>query len=531
MRSTVLVSNLSLPGIPNRPLFTMGFDMRTINLFTLTRPSQQLNEIEFNSYLSICGETAARLRSTEILAIRHLVDNLHTRYSTAIKHFDGFAVSYSVPQISKEFDLLKIGSSAVLNIEIKSQLSSKEKIRKQLLQNRHYLEHLEKPILQFTCVSTPDTIFRLLEDGTLCESSWEELADAFQRQELSSPYPDDFDAVFHPSQFLVSPFNNTEAFLAHQYYLTDQQEEYKKQILGGVSSGIDHPLHYAITGRPGTGKTLLLYDIAREISKRAGGAVCIIHGGSLNDGQNTINEARQGIRIIDAKSFASQPPEQYKALLFDEAQRIYPGQLSQAMEWAKDNEVPCIFSFDTSQSLSETEKQFENEKMIDEFLSSSNCKLVLSNKIRTNKAVAGFIKAMLRLEKKSKEHLSYPVEILYARSYSEAREIISELEIKGYQYISLTNSRYTTSTLDYQQSNHSMNTHHVIGQEFDKVAVSLDHHFFYDESGNLQAKPHPHPDYLLIRLLFQAVTRARSSLAIVVVDNPPLFKNIYSILE
>lgn len=46
-------------------------------------------------------------------------------------------------------------------------------------------------------------------------------------------------------------------------------------------------------------------------------------------------------------------------------------------------------------------------------------------------------------------------------------------------------------------------THHVIGQEFDKVVMLLDSSFYYDENGTLQGIPHPNPDYLYPNLFYQ----------------------------
>ena len=57
---------------------------------------------------------------------------------------DGFIYSYTVPQLNKEFDLVKVAESACMNIELKSERVTIEKMEKQLLQNRHYLKMLGK---------------------------------------------------------------------------------------------------------------------------------------------------------------------------------------------------------------------------------------------------------------------------------------------------------------------------------------------------------------------------------------------------
>ena len=48
----------------------------------------------------------------------------------SIRGFDGFFVSYSIPQIGKEFDLLRFGRNYILNIELKSELRVAQKDQK-----------------------------------------------------------------------------------------------------------------------------------------------------------------------------------------------------------------------------------------------------------------------------------------------------------------------------------------------------------------------------------------------------------------
>ncbi|EAI1237051.1 hypothetical protein A0U21_00460 [Campylobacter lari] len=44
-------------------------------------------------------------------------------------------------------------------------------------------------------------------------------------------YAEHLDALFSPLNFLISPFNNTTSFLNDKYYLTQQQEEIKTDLL------------------------------------------------------------------------------------------------------------------------------------------------------------------------------------------------------------------------------------------------------------------------------------------------------------
>jgi len=74
------------------------------------------------------------------------------------------------------------------------------------------------------------------------------------------------------------------------------------------------------------------------------------------------------------------------------------------------------------------------------------------------------------------------------------------------------------------------NAHRVIGQEFDNVIVFIDNHFRYIDN-KLQSRTAPNPDHILKQLLFQAVTRCREKLCLVVIGETEIFKNILNILH
>ena len=57
---------------------------------------------------------------------------------------ENFIYSYEIDHLNKEFDLIRIFENSVVNIEIKSENVSNEKIIKQLKRNKHYLSLLQK---------------------------------------------------------------------------------------------------------------------------------------------------------------------------------------------------------------------------------------------------------------------------------------------------------------------------------------------------------------------------------------------------
>ena len=100
---------------------------------------------------------------------------------------------------------------------------------------------------------------------------------------------------------------------------------------------------------------------------------------------------------------------------------------------------------------------------------------------------------------------------------------------KGYIFINYSKSNYESSP--YAAYEEDYDTHHVIGQEFDKVVMLMDDSFYYDEHGILKGIAHPNPDYLYPNLFYQGVTRVREKLAIVVVGALNLFESITSIID
>ena len=121
---------------------------RTINLYALSRvPSGDC----FNQFEKAYSQrqVKALTQDHEISSLHHFVDWLMEE-GVEIYQLDGFYFSFKIPQISKEFDLLKFNENECLNIELKSEPVPETKIKDQLIKNRHYLSHIGKKIYSFT---------------------------------------------------------------------------------------------------------------------------------------------------------------------------------------------------------------------------------------------------------------------------------------------------------------------------------------------------------------------------------------------
>ncbi|MFG5501843.1 hypothetical protein ACFJYO_15745, partial [Enterococcus faecalis] len=63
------------------------------------------------------------------------------------------------------------------------------------------------------------------------------------------------------SNLIISPYSQPELFKEHRYFLTDDQLLKRNEIIDSRSR------LFLIKGGPGTGKTMLLFDLARKYVK------------------------------------------------------------------------------------------------------------------------------------------------------------------------------------------------------------------------------------------------------------------------
>ena len=264
---------------------------KPINLYIQSRISDELsfNRVKFHSSKrQDCGKT----KEHEIGSLRKIVDAFIAQ-GLSPKELDGFFFGFHIPQIGKEFDLLKFSQTEVINIEFKSQVVPEEQILTQLIKNKHYLAHLGKEEFLYTVVTDTMTCYELCIDNTIKAVDFSVISQKVKT--FACNYLTDIDSMFRASEFLVSPLNTPEKFIRGEYFLTQAQEQIKKRILDTVSN-LDTHGYVSLTGRPGTGKTLLLYDIAKELAKKD--KTLIIHCGKLADGQDLLNKCINNFCVV-----------------------------------------------------------------------------------------------------------------------------------------------------------------------------------------------------------------------------------------
>ena len=498
--------------------------MKSVNLYLLTRQvaPEILSEYEY----ALSGrDKSIKCRTEEIDMISSIVDQFFM-CGAAPHAYDGWFYAFTIPQIGKEFDLLRISEDAVINIELKSQPVELRRVEKQLYQNRYYLGHLNKKIYSFTLIHDYESMRVMRYDNELKYSSFEEIISVIGKDFCESGIEQFFDPCF----YLVSPINTPDRFLEKEYFLNNQQTSIRKSIMEADS---ERRL-FGIRGSAGTGKTLLLYDIAFAYGESR--PTCIVHSGMLSEGHQYLKEHADRVDLLPAKMVDRKTLEKYEIICVDETQRLYASVLDDILGAAEQESKRCIFAYDFSQALSKSEIRRNNPERLNRIEGFEEFRL--KDRVRTNNEINSFIRNMLWLYDRPKRKMTYEdVDVLCANDTREADLILRLYMSRGYQLITLfpspvdegdavVRSEGDPDALYYEDA---ASSREVIGQEYDKVIVVMDSNFYYNEFGELAGRSQPDPDYLFTRLFYQNITRARSSLSFVVLNNPEVFETLIKI--
>lgn len=490
--------------------------LKRVNIQSLLQAKDSLKEEGFKGFLKYYG---IEIKGAEIEDLRSLAKALRD-IGCNIGSLDRFYVGYKIPQISKEFDLLRFGRKCILNIELKSNCPE-DKIKKQLIRNKYYLSFIGRKVYAFTFVAESQELYFLRDDEQLEKTKVDQLAELLTNQEIDDTEVPD--VLFNPSDYLVSPFNSTEKFLAGGYFLTNQQEDVKNQIIDSLKPP-KAAKFISIIGSAGTGKTLLTYDIAKHLIGSERKAL-IIHCGQLNDGH--IELIKNGWAITPIKNYGNHDLANYDLVIIDEAQRIYLKQLDTIIEKAKLANCCCIFSHDKLQTLANWEEMRDVSAKIGSINPITQYKL--SEKIRTNKEIAAFIKMLFNSKKSLSISTNGNIEINYFNITEDAKSYVDALDESKWEILRFTPSQYKKEHHEKYSEESNRTSHQVIGQEFDGVAVTIDRFFSYADNGDLIYTGNAYYDPP--KMLFQNITRSRKKLNLIIIGNEELLNRCISILQ
>ncbi|MBW0933543.1 DNA/RNA helicase domain-containing protein [Priestia megaterium] len=498
--------------------------MKTVHLLSLINAKKNLTDTAFQKFLD---HYDIKIKEDELLDLGSLVSQLlNERILTQTQVLDilqRFYVGFTINQIGKEFDLLRFGKNNVINIELKRK-NTGAKMTKQLVRNKYYLGFLNKEILNFTYVAEEEKLYQLDEDESLIEVNLKILVSELLNQDLIEI--ENIHNEFDPSNYLISPFNSTPEFIEDKYFLTENQEVIKKNILDiDVKAG---PCFVSLEGRAGTGKTLLTYDIAKEC-RRMEKEVLIFHVGSLNPGHMRLKN-NYGWNISSISKYSHYDFKDYDLIIVDETQRMSTIQVDHFLSKAEDTDTKYIFAYDYQQCLATWEINSNIPQYIEQKVAPAHFEL--TEKIRTNKEIASFIKNFFDLSKKSPKQQYSNIHVEYFSTSLAVQKELEVLKSQDWKVINYTPSKFDRYPTDRYQNDFEDSAHAVVGQEFDKVVVVLDEHFYYDNQKKLSTRgwnttPYYHPT----KMLFQMVTRTRKKLHIIILKNESVLSECLKILH
>ena len=455
--------------------------MKSISIYTITRNQniECLQKLE----RQLSGRTYfLKMREWELESMKALVRELEVHMQDV--HALRFFYSFQVPRLGKEFDLLQIKDDQIVNIELKSGKVSDEAVRKQLLQNRYYLSVQGKMIQSYTYISSQERLVRLNNHDHIVEADWDQLCLALQRQ--SKDYEGDIEDLFQAEMYLFSPVTEPERFLNKEYFLTSQQKDIERRILDKIRK-VKYG-YFWFSGLPGTGKTLLLYDIAMKLSVHQ--KVCMIHCGETGKEWKILHDRLLRIAFLSDSRLEECPDfKEYSAILVDEAHLLSVKELHRILELSEKH--PVIFSGDDEDMISDEEmdrtmlREIEHLPDIQSFH--------LTNRIRTNAELSSFIQNMMHLPEKRMVRYYPHIQVVYANDEEEA-----EILLKGYQ---------------------------------NQLVFIIDERYYYDEKGYLREQRQKHQKPTAVRTLFHRLNEAREEFAIIVKRNEAVYEVLLELLQ
>ena len=455
--------------------------MKSISIYAITRNQniECLQKLE----RQLSGRTYfLKMREWELESMKALVRELEVHMQDV--HALRFFYSFQVPRLGKEFDLLQIKDDQIVNIELKSGKVSDEAVRKQLLQNRYYLSVQGKMIQSYTYISSQERLVRLNNHDHIVEADWDQLCLALQRQ--SKDYEGDIEDLFQAEMYLFSPVTEPERFLNKEYFLTSQQKDIERRILDKIRK-VKYG-YFWFSGLPGTGKTLLLYDIAMKLSVHQ--KVCMIHCGETGKEWKILHDRLLRIAFLSDSQLEECPDlKEYSAILVDEAHLLSVKELHRILELSEKH--PVIFSGDDEDMISDEEmdrtmlREIEHLPDIQSFH--------LTNRIRTNAELSSFIQNMMHLPEKRMVRYYPHIQVVYANDEEEAGILL-----KGYQ---------------------------------NQLVFIIDERYYYDEKGYLREQRQKHQKPTAVRTLFHRLNEAREEFAIIVKRNEAVYEVLLELLQ
>lgn len=418
----------------------------------------------------------------------------------------------------EQFDILRFARDSILNVELKTQYPKDglDGIYDQLDRHTYLLNTLGKNVFAFTFVLDTNELFKI-DQGELVKVDFREVANNIEEEYIEENSLKLIDA----STIIISPYSEPDKFIESRYFLNDRQKEIRNLILERNRG------KFSISGGAGTGKSLVLFDLAKEFNKSK--SILYIFVASIKNTSQLSNKYGFLFKSIsEVNRWSISDYNKYDVILIDEAQLLTKNQYDVFIN----STATIIFSVDKEQVFKHNEKIEDIQALLDANPDVENH--ALTDRVRSDKSLSTFIKKLFNLKARGLEPMEFPkVNVVYFANVCGAREFIRDCE-KVDNYCCIEIAEYTTVSSKVKKRKQilsdSENGFTVIGREYDNVLIPIDERVYYNEDAKLIAVSNEFYPYLEINNLFEGITRVKRNLLFVVINNTVMFKTIQEII-
>lgn len=506
----------------------MKFDLKE-NLF-------RGEEVTLDDFNEILGEDSKKFRKEELTQLARLI-NICIGSGLRIPAFERIFFNYKIEGLrGGELDLIKINESTVINIEFKDvtkisvdeYVTHEQKLERQLKERRVWLSVLERNIvsLGYICTDKEDRFYILDHRGLKKLNNIEEVLGILTESKTDFNI-DNLSVYLNKERLNISPINDDSVFIENKYELTDQQATVVNDILNSNSN-----IHM-VKGKAGTGKSLVAFLLAEELSKREKRVILFFMADNSGLYKKYKNEKFKILTLANSESenkrFEKIYSKTFDVLIIDEAQRLSKKQIEKLKNKYIDQNNKCkiIFFLDPEQSMISDNEGRLIKSTIEKLVENKNIRK-LNKVLRFNQDMEAFIRKIFNMPVGKGNYKKANVNIVRTKDIDEAKEYTEYLK-KNYNYIALKPLQLNTVVRGFKQD---WDGYKVIGKEFDNIIIPLDKGYLYSKNGLIVSEKNEYTGgHNQQKLLYEIFTRVKNELTILVIDNEQLYKDLTNIMK
>lgn len=418
----------------------MEYEYNLVNLSVLV-DKNKTDIIQFLRYNGI-----KKFDEYDVIALSNIIPKID------INNRKGFNISYVINKIDKEFDLVKLDTKTIVNIELKistaevNQCISNYKIFKK--------EYPNYDIIIFCYESTTNKLYILNnEEDELKESSFDYLNLILKSIKEGKKIDININ--------VCSVYYEPSVFFEKKYILSESQLDIKNKILA------DESKISLVAARAGTGKSLLALDLYEYYSKKTNYSVCYLTPFKLFDVIN--NELIKYCGMETILNYIKKG-KKYDICIIDEAQRIKKDDLNKLDSLISKK---IILLGDINQNI-DWERTFSSL-----YEDKSNSIHIMNQSIRTDDTFECFARKVLNMSKvklknKQVDKKKIQIEMVSGELVNQLSEHIY-IEPSKSLYYSDCKKRCQKKTCETISAKclRKMEPHAIISREYSKVIIYL----------------------------------------------------------